>query len=321
MLYNYHINTFLVSKMELKKLRYFVTVATLKNFTAAAKALNTVQPAISRQIADLEADLGVKLLIRNTRVVTLTEAGSYLLQNAQRMFALEQEIVANVQKIEKGEIGQIRIGYLASACFSFIGKLVRLFSTQFPNVRVQLVEMTSQEQIDAFNKNEIDVGFSRPIPSNMNTQLDFQNIYNDRLVAVVPEHHSLSTYESLAITDLKDENLILLSRMKAVGLFNKICGVFHQEKISPNIISQPSNMQTLLTEVSAELGIAVAPSCVVNLYTKGCSFVPLTCTKVQVPLEIQYMTSNTSIIIEEFVRMTIQNKKLINDLSQSQLFL
>jgi len=101
MLYSYCINTFLVSNVELKKLRYFVTVATLKNFTAAAKALNTVQPAISRQIADLEAELGVKLLIRNTRVVTLTEAGSYLLKNAQRMFELELEMVTNVRKIEK----------------------------------------------------------------------------------------------------------------------------------------------------------------------------------------------------------------------------
>lgn len=307
--------------MELKKLRYFVTVATLKNFTAAAKVLNTVQPAISRQIADLETELGVKLLIRNTRAVALTEAGSYLLQNAQRMFELEQEMVTNVQKIDKGEIGQIRIGYLASACFSFIGKLVRLFSTQFPNVRVQLVEMTSQEQIDAFDKNELDVGFSRPIPNGMSTQLDCQNIYNDRLVAVVPENHSLSTYASVTIADLKHENIILLSRMKAVGLFNKISGVFNQEKISPNIISQPSNMQTLLTEVSAELGIAIAPSCVANLYTKGCSLVPLRHIEIQVPLEIQYSTNNTSIIVEEFVKMTIQNKKLIYDLSQSRLSL
>ena len=315
MLYSYCINTFLVSNVELKKLRYFVTVATLKNFTAAAKALNTVQPAISRQIADLEAELGVKLLIRNTRVVTLTEAGSYLLKNAQRMFELELEMVTNVRKIEKGEIGHIRIGYLASACFSFIGKLVRLFSTQFPNVRVQLVEMTSQEQINAFDKHEIDVGFSRPIPSNMNTRLDCLNIYNDRLVVVVPELHALSTYEHIAISDLKDENIILLNRMSAVGLFNKISGIFHQEKINPNIISQPSNMQTLLTEVSAELGIAIAPSCVANLYTKGCLLVPLMGAEIKVPLEIQYMTNKTSIIVEEFVKMTIQNKKLINDLS------
>ncbi|QPL48840.1 LysR family substrate-binding domain-containing protein [Alteromonas sp. B31-7] len=213
------------------------------------------------------------------------------------------------------EIWHIRIGYLASACFSFIGKLVRLFSTQFPNVRVQLVEMTSQEQINAFDKHEIDVGFSRPIPSNMNTRLDCLNIYNDRLVVVVPELHALSTYEHIAISDLKDENIILLNRMSAVGLFNKISGIFHQEKINPNIISQPSNMQTLLTEVSAELGIAIAPSCFANLYTKGCLLVPLMGAEIKVPLEIQYMTNNTSIIVEEFVKMTIQNKKLINDLS------
>ncbi|WP_189376327.1 LysR family transcriptional regulator [Thalassotalea profundi] len=305
--------------MELKKLRYFVTVATLKNFTAAAKSLNTVQPAISRQIASLEAELGVKLLIRNTRAVTLTEAGSYLLENAQRMFELEQEIVTSVRKIDKGEIGQIRIGYLASACFSFIGELVGLFSQQLPNVRVQLTELTSQEQIDAFNKNEIDVGFSRPIPNDMNFQLDCKNIYNDRLVAVIPKCHALSKCESIAISDLKEENIILLNRMKAVGLFNKINTLFHQEEINPNIVSQPHNMQTLLTEVSAKLGIAIAPSCVAKLYTKGCSFIPLDCTGIEVPLEIQCLKDNNNIIVEEFVKLTTQNKKLIMQLSQLEL--
>jgi DNA-binding transcriptional LysR family regulator len=301
--------------MELKKLRYFVSVATLQNFTAAAKALNTVQPAISRQIADLEAELGAKLLIRNTREVTITPAGQYLLAQADRMFALEQEILTRVKQIDKGEIGQIRVGYLGSASFSFIGELVKRFTQQFPNVKIQLFELTSQEQITAFENDDIDIGFSRKIPSKQQRGLISEQVFEDKLVVVVPENHQLSQRQSVTITELVNENIILLSRLKAMGLFNKIIDLFRVEQLAPQITSQPQNMQTLLTEVSANFGIGIAPACIRRLYTYGCCFIPLANEGTTVPLEVHYPENTTNAVVKEFVNLTIKHKTLIKQLS------
>lgn len=314
--------------MEIKKLRYFVTVASLKSFTAAAKELNTVQPAISRQILDLETELGTKLFIRNTREVSLTEAGLYLFANAQRLFDINNELVAQVIKLGKGEVGALRIGYLGSASFAFIGTLVQKFKSMNPNIEISIIEMTSQEQIDAFENNDIDIGFSRPVPKEYTSKINAELIYTDHLIAVLPINHSLATRKSLLFNDLIGQDLVLMSRNKATGLYNKIkrllvdCGGDH------NIVSEPSSMQTILTEVSAETGIGIVPSCVRRLYTKGCCFVPLTIdnpdinkavttdTKaLDIPLEIQYPHRGLSIIAQRFVEYTIDHKALITELS------
>ncbi|MCA9422206.1 MAG: LysR family transcriptional regulator, partial [Nitrospira sp.] len=138
-------------------------MASLKSFSAAARELNTVQPAISRQIADLEDELGVRLFWRNTREVKITAAGDSLLREAHDILSREQQVKEHVLRAARGEIGRLRIGYLASACFSFMPELVRGYSALYPKVQISLQEMTVRQQIDAFSAGQLDVGFSRPM--------------------------------------------------------------------------------------------------------------------------------------------------------------
>ncbi|MBR7890255.1 LysR family transcriptional regulator [Marinomonas sp. A79] len=259
--------------MELKPLKSFVTVATLKSFSAAARELNTVQPAISRHIASLEDELGARLFIRNTRDVSITSAGLQLLQDANALLKQVENTKRRAQKAAQGELGSLRIGYLPSACLTFIPELVKQFHRRYPNVDISLFEMTASAQIAAFDRDEIDVGISRPLPKERQMQFRSQFLYTDYLSIVVPTDHALADREWVTFEDIKQESIILFQREEAVGLFDSIINLCQKNQFSPKISAQPKHMQTMLTMVAAGLGVAIAPTCIAKLYTQGCRFI------------------------------------------------
>lgn len=259
--------------MELKPLKSFVAVATLKSFSAAARELNTVQPAISRHIAALEEELQTRLFIRNTRDVSITAAGLQLLQDANKLLKQVEKTKRQAQKAAQGELGSLRIGYLPSACLTFIPDLVQQFHTQYPDVDISLFEMTASEQIIAFERDEIDVGISRPLPKERQRQFRSQHLYTDYLSVVVPVDHQLAGRDRVTFDDIKREDIILFQREEAVGLFDSIINLCQQNQFSPQISAQPKHMQTMLTMVAAGLGVAIVPTCIAKLYTQGCRFI------------------------------------------------
>ena len=185
--------------MELKTLRTFVAVAELRNFSAAARQLHTEQPAVSRQIADLEEELGTPLMWRSTREVKVTAAGEVLLEDARRMLALEVEARERVTRAARGQSGQLRIGYMSSATARFMPVLLRHFSNRHPDVHIELFEMTAQQQLEAFARQEIDLGFSRPLPEPAPLGLASLLLYQDRLMAVLPQEHALAKRKRLSL--------------------------------------------------------------------------------------------------------------------------
>lgn len=294
--------------MEIKTLRSFVAVAINKNFSAAARELNTVQPAISRQIAALEEELGVRLFLRNTREVSLTPAGESLLPDARAILASESAAKDQARRAGQGLTGRLRIGYLSPACFTFIPQLVQAFAAQFPQVEVSLRDMTVRQQLDAFETDRIDVGFSRALPKPYQKDLIAEDIYQDILIAVLPGSHPLAESNSLHLSQLEAESFILFSRHEAAGMFDQIIGVFQQEKIVPTISSQPERMQVLLTEVAAGLGVSIAPACVRNMYTQGCAFVPIIGEKPSIATQLHYRSGELTPTVEAFIKITKENR-------------
>ncbi|MGF1702329.1 LysR family transcriptional regulator [Photobacterium makurazakiensis] len=262
--------------MELKTLKSFITVATLKNFSAAARELNTVQPAISRHITALEEELGVKLFVRNSREVHVTAAGQQLLVDATTLLNQAHLTKQQAQRTARGEIGTLRIAYLGSACLTFIADLVRNYKSEHPYVEVSLLEMTASEQIKAFQDKQIDVGFSRPLPSPMKEQFNSMHVYTDTWVVIVPNCHALASGPSVNLTELEHEPIVLFNRSEAVGLFDEIITLCRQSGFSPQIVNQPTRMQTVITTVAAGLGIAIVPKCVTQLHSVGCQVIPIT---------------------------------------------
>ncbi|WP_024953278.1 LysR family transcriptional regulator [Cobetia crustatorum] len=289
--------------MELRTLKTFVAVATLKSFSAAARELHTVQPAISRQIADLEAELGVSLLWRNTREVRVTAPGEALLEEAKRMLALEVQARKRVALAASGQTGTLRIGYMSSACASFVPSLMRDFAAQHPDVTLVLHEMTAQQQLDAFAREEIDVGLSRPLPMELRETLTALPMYEDELMVVVPEGHRLARRKRLALRELSHEDFVLFQRDQATGLFDHIISACGDAGFSPRITRQPALMQTLLSEVAAGLGLAIAPACIRRLQCDGCHFITLRPALGAVPLELHYPSTPSRPVIEAFVTL------------------
>jgi len=293
--------------MEIKTLKSFVTVASLKSFSAAARELNTVQPAISRHIADLEDELGVSLFWRNTREVKITAAGLSLLKDAKKI--IEQESLAKDQarRTAQGEIGTLRIGYMGSASFTFLPDLVRAYSKQYPNVKIRLFEMSVQEQIDGFDAGKLDIGISRSLPKNVKNDLSVEKLYMDSLFVVVPDSHPIATKKSLNLNELSLEPFILFKRNEAPGLFDKIINECHLSNFTPNISSQPGSMQTVMTEVSSGLGVSIVPGCIQRLYTKGCTFIPIKNHNPSISTELHYRTEPSEPTVEAFVNLTIKS--------------
>jgi len=300
--------------MDIKTLKSFMAVAKHQSFSEAARELYTVQPAISRQISSLETELGVVLFNRTSREVTITPAGEQLLKDGAVILALAEQAKIQVKRAHDGQIGTLNIAHLSSACLTFMTTLVRSYKEKFPHVHVSLFEMTVTEQIEAFNNDRIDIGFSRPLPSAIADDFISHNIYIDKLVAIVNQSHALAERQTIDLVQLKDEKFVIFNRDEALGLFDETITLCKQAGFSPNIISQPKHMQTLVTEVAAGLGVAIAPYCVRKLYSDGCHFIALNHVSTQIPVHIQYKQNNNSATVAAFVAVALS---ATDDIQQS----
>lgn len=299
--------------MDIKTLKSFIAVAKHNSFSQAARELNTVQPAISRHISALESELAVSLFKRNSRDVVITQAGMQLLKYAKTIIAQTEQAKTQAQRAHNGQLGTLNIAYLGSACLVFMASLVRAYKSKFPYVHISLFEMTASKQIDAFKNGQIDIGLSRPLPSSIADEYTQHCLYVDKLVAIVNEDHHFANKQKINLQDLKNEKFIMFNRDEAIGLFDEIIMLCKQASFSPNIISQPRNMQTLITEVAADLGVAIAPFCVSKLYYQGCQFINLENISTEIPVQIQHHKNNSNEMVSAFIELALQAK---NDIKQ-----
>ncbi|WP_062762992.1 LysR family transcriptional regulator [Falsirhodobacter sp. alg1] len=295
--------------MEIRTLRTFVTVARLKGFSAAARELNTVQPAISRQIHDLEAELGVSLFWRSTRDVRITTAGETLLQEAIEILAHEDRARKLVQRAGQGQIGRLRIGFLSSAAQGFLPAIVRSFSTDFPQVQVSLFEMTAAEQFTALETGQLDIALSRPLPAGAAEHFGSIEIYTDRLFVFLPEGHPLAAQARIAIAALAAHPFVLFQRPGAPGLFDQIITACRRAGFSPEIVAQPNSMQAVLTSVASGIGLSVAPGCIRQLDIKGCVIRPLQADAGSIPFELHHRTDRTEPSTQAFIDLMINSRE------------
>lgn len=302
--------------MEIKVLRSFVAVATHRSFSRAAKELHTVQPAISRHITSLEDELGVKLFFRTSREVTITAAGSRLLQDAIHLIEQTESTKQAVIQAASGVVGSLKIGYLGGATLGFLPALVRNYLQHNPNIDVGLYEMTVSEQIEALEKHDIDIAFSRVLPAGFEDSYISTNIYTDKLVAAVSITHPLANQDEIDLNELENDPFVLFEREQAVGLFDSIITQCQMSGFSPNIKKQPNQMQVVLTQVAAGLGVTIVPYSVKDLRCDECAFLSLKSNKaidskpVEIPLVMthhQHTLSPTARVFAELVYSEINN--------------
>lgn len=257
--------------MELRHLRYFVTVAEELHFGRAAKKLHISQPPLSMQIRALENELGVTLLNRTQRSVALTEAGNALLGEARHILARVDQAVLMTRRASCGEIGELAIGFISVADYNVLPVVLREFRRAFPLVNLILRESTTDAQIRDLLAGRIDVGFVLP-PIN-EPSLESVAILREPLIAALPDKHPLARKAGkLALENLKDAPFILFPRPYAPGLYDDVVSCCKAAGFSPRVEQEAIQMQTIVSLVSAELGVALIPASLTNLQRTGVTY-------------------------------------------------
>lgn len=296
--------------MELRHLRYFTAVVQWKGYREASRRLHVAQPAISQTVADLEDELGLKLFSRAKRVAQLTPEGEIFYREALRTLAQADRAINTAKRAAKGEVGNLSIGFLGSATYAFLPELVRTFKAQYPGVKLSLQELTPIHQEAAFQRGEIDIGFTRVLTAEQEKVFSSRCLYRDPLMAVLPRSRQVKT-KRVRISDLANERFVLFHRDGAPGLFDTITGICNDAGFSPRVENEPNMMQTVLSLVEAEEGVSLVPACVRNLRSDGVCFYRVQPDNVRVALIAAWKKESPSVVLKAFLDLIDANSSQI----------
>lgn len=253
--------------IELRHLRYFIAVAEELHFGRAADRLQMAQPPLSQQIRQLEIEIGFALFHRTKRTVQLTIAGRLFLRESQRILSQLEQAIEIGKQASRGELGQLVIGFVSSAAYSVLPKILSQFRRQLPAVELALHELTTDQQLQRLRDGRIDIGFVRPPIDD--ESLSISTILQEPLVVALPQSHPLAQAESVSLRSLTSESFILFPRHLAPGLYDQIIALCQQMEFSPKVVQEAIQMQTIVSLVAAEIGIAIVPISLQNLQRTG----------------------------------------------------
>lgn len=244
--------------MDLRQLRYFVAVARESSFTRAAEQLHIAQPPLSRQIQSLEEELGVKLLVRKSRPVRLTDAGRVFYEQALQILAHVEQMQIATRRVGLNQRTVLNIGFVPSTLYSGLPLLIRKLREAAPELEVQLVELTSVQQIDALIEGRIDVGIGR-IPHG-DPHVIGVVLREERLAVALPAGSTLAASDApLPIQDLHGHRLIVYPKAPRPSFADQVLGVFHAHGVRPGQTQEVREIQTALGLVAADFGACVVP--------------------------------------------------------------
>lgn len=289
--------------LELRQLRYFVTVAEELHFGRAAVRLHMTQPPLSQTIQALEAGLGTALFERTNRSVALTPAGLALLPEARRLLQHAEGLPALVRRAAAGETGRLALAFVSTADYSVLPSLLRQFREAYPQVDIELREATSNVQLDDLQEGRIDAGLLiPPLSDKMAQSLHYRTVLTEPLVAALPQGLR-SNRGALQLERLRDQPLIIFPRHIAPGLHDAILACFVDAGVTPRIAQEAIQMQTIVGLVSAGMGIALVPQSVSNLRRPGVEYRPLAGKVPLVETGLAWRRDNASPVLQAFLEL------------------
>jgi len=290
--------------LELRQLRYFVTVAEELHFGRAAARLHMTQPPLSQTIAALEETLDAPLFLRTRRQVELTPAGAALLPEARRVLAQAAAMPELVRRAAAGESGRLALSFVTPADYSVLPPLLRDYSAAFPNVELVLQEATTDLQIDDLLHGRIDAGLLiPPLPDKAQAVLDYASVLEEPLVLCVPEGVLPADGQAVDLHALPHLPLIIFPRKSAPVLYDAILSCFHDAGITPTIGQEAIQMQTIVSLVSAGMGLALVPQSVSNLQRPGVEYRALANPTPLVELGLAWRRDNASPVLRGFLEL------------------
>ena len=244
--------------MDLRQLRYFVAVAEEASFSKAAARIPISQPPLSRQIARLEQEIGVRLLERSRHGVSLTEPGRLFLEEARKTLASAAAAIESATRGASGKIGRVTIGFGGSAAYTLLPTVLRVFRRQNPGVMLSLVSLPMTAQLDAVLDARIDVGMLM-LPVR-HKAIATQRLARDPLVVAVPSGHELARRRTLRLAELAPYEQILFTRSGGLGFFAIVMEICRRAGFVPRVAGETAPMESVVGLVAAGVGVALVPS-------------------------------------------------------------
>ncbi|WP_426196030.1 LysR family transcriptional regulator [Massilia sp. DWR3-1-1] len=293
--------------MELRQLRYFIAVAEELHFTRAAARLHIGQPPLSHAIAMLEQDVGARLLERSKRWVRLTEAGRLFLVDARRIVALAEQARLTAQRAERGELGELRIGFTYSTPLTpLFAAAINAYRQAYPHVTLILQELATLRQLEGLEQRSIDLGFIRPpelpIPPTIRTTA----LREDPLVVVLPSRHRLAARSVLAIAELADESFVMYPQGAGTGIYPQIFRLCREAGFVPRITQTANESSTIIGLVAAGSGITLLPAAFERIGLEGVSYRPLSDKGAITMLYLAQREEAAAPLVAAFVDMLLQ---------------
>ena len=245
--------------MELRQLRQFLALAETRNFHRAAETLHMAQPPLSVSIRKLEEDLGVRLVERHARGVTLTAEGELAASQAREILRLADELRLFATGAVSGARGPLNLGFVASATYDVIPSLVPVFRARYPDVELRLREATSVDIIAGVAQGELDVGLVRT-PIFGASGVTLTHLVSENLVLAVPRGHRLESRAEVDLAELRDEPLILWNSEAEPWVRALIDLKFSDIELVPNVVEEVSQIHTMVALVECGIGAGLVPS-------------------------------------------------------------
>jgi DNA-binding transcriptional LysR family regulator len=281
--------------MELRHLRYYVAVAEECHFGRAAQRLLIAQPPLSQQIKQLEAELGVQLLVRSTRRVELTPAGERYLVRAREILAGVDAAGAEAVRVAAGEVGHVAIGFTGSATYELLPTLSRALRAALPGVELDLRgEQLTPSQVDGLLDGTLDVGLLRPPVGD--AAVEVRQLRDEPLVAVLPETHPLAAADTVAIGDLRDEPFVGYPSQHRSVVHDAVLAACRDAGFTPRP-TEVAETSTLVSFVAAGMGVALVPASVRHLRITGATYRPLAGDPPRVALAVATRLGETSPVV------------------------
>ncbi len=294
--------------MELRHLRYFVAVAEELHFGRAAERLHIAQPPLSRQIRDLEREVGTPLFERIPRGVELTAAGRAFLPEARLTLAQAERAQRTAQRAARGEIGRLRVGFVEAATYSgILPDVLGFFRMHLPNIGLSLFEMDSLQQGEALRDGRVDLGILHSPPADAEQWLRMEPVYSDPLVAAIPHTHRLAAgtgrarLARLALPEIAAEPFVLVPRSVNPSLYDSIIARCRSAGFSPTVVQEATGWHTLVGLVAAGVGLSFVPRSLAQLQRPGVAYRPLRDLGVELPMWAVWRQGEKQPVRERFV--------------------
>jgi DNA-binding transcriptional LysR family regulator len=295
--------------MELRHLRYFVVAAEELNISHAAKRLHVSQPPLSRQLRDLETEIGAALFERRQRGLRLTEAGRSFLKEAQAILWHSQRAVELARAADRGEAGHLEIAYVGAMGGVFLPRVMRRFRQRFPLVEFGVRQLNPQQQVESLLNDQIDLGFIGMRFPGFQKELGFQCIRQAEIMVALPPDHPLLA-GPIRLPALARERFIFLESASSPPFHDRLLDLCRTAGFVPNIAYAVDSAPTLLDFVSAGFGVALVPELFQRYVATEAVFRPLQDSPATLDLFVAWRRANPSPTLLTFLKLLREQNPL-----------